>query len=136
MAQSDDGNLVKALHSLSNGHLIIANELLDMSIAHEPYEHFVSVSADVRHTWRQASEILKAIGDRSEGSVNKDIDMQKIMTQQKIDEEQIKIVIRELRMMAEGTDRYSAFKGTSEWTKNVWYAAAEMLEQRLQQVIH
>ncbi len=136
MAQSDDGNLVKALHLLSNGHLIIANELQDMAIAHEPYEHFISVSEDTRRTWRQASEILKAIGDRSEGAVSKEIDMQKILDQQKIDDEQIKLVIGELRMMAEGVGRYSGFKGASEWTRNVWYAAAEMLEQRSDRLLH
>ncbi len=136
MAQSDDGNLLNALYALPNGHLIIANELQDMAIFREPYEHFIDVPDDARSAWRRAAEILRAIGDQSEGQMEKDVDMLRIMEEQKVDEEQIKIVIRELRMMAEGVDRYSGFKGASQWTKNVWYAAAEMLEHRLQQVLH
>ncbi len=132
----DDSHLLQALYALPNGHLIIAHELQDMAIAHEPYEHFDKVTDETRRTWRKAAEILKAIGDQSEGKMDNDVDMKRIMEQQKVDEDQIKIVIRELRMMAEGVDRYSAFKGASEWTKNGWYAAAEMLEHRLQQVLH
>ncbi len=136
MAQHCDGNLLKALYSLANGHLIVANELQDMAIFHEPYEHYQDVAEETRRVWRKAAEILKAIGDQSEGSVDKEVDMLRIMEQQKIDDEQVKIVINELRKMAEGVDRYTAFKGASQWTKNVWYAAAEMLEHRLQQVVH
>lgn len=138
MAQSDNGNLFKALDVLPNAHLILANELQDMALCHEPYEHFSDVAKDVRQLWSHAAEILKTIGDQSEETMNKDADIQEIIARQKVDEDQdqVKIVIRELRMMAEGVDRYSAYKGASEWTKNIWYAAAEMLEHRLRQVLH
>ena len=135
MPQNDNPHLLKALYSLPNGHLIIAHDLQDMAIFREPYEHFVNVPEDVRRTWRRAAEMLIAIGDRSEKEMD-EADLKRVMEQQKLDDEQVKIVIRELRMMAEGIERYSAFKGASQWTKNIWYAAAEMLEHRLQQVLH
>lgn len=136
MAQSDDGHLLKSLYVLPNSHLIVANELHDMAIFHDPYEHFIETPDDVRCIWRQAAEILKAIGDQSQGKMEKDASLLRLEEQQKMDDEQVRVIIRELRKMAEGVDRYGAFKRVSQWTRNIWYAAAEMLEHRLQQAIH
>lgn len=68
--------------------------------------------------------------------MSKDNEIQQLLSHQQTADEQMKIVIRELRMMAEGIDRYSAFRGVSEWTRNIWYAAAEMLEQQSDRLLH
>lgn len=118
MAQSDDSLLLKALYELPNSRQIIANDLKDMAVFRDPYDHFVSVPEDIRCMWGKAAEILITIENQS---VNK---------------EQVKSMVGELRMMAEGIDRYSILKGASKWTRNIWYAAAEILENELQRTLH
>lgn len=118
MAQSDDGPLLKALYALPDSRRIVANDLQDMAVFRDPYDHFSSVPEDIRCIWRQAADAL--------------VTMEKCGTSK----EQVKIVIGELRMMAEGVGKYGVFRGVSQWTRNIWYAAAEMLENEPQRTLH
>lgn len=46
------------------------------------------------------------------------------------------IIAAELRLMAAGDDRYSRFTYTSPWIKNIWNAAADIIEGMNKQAIH
>jgi hypothetical protein len=47
-----------------------------------------------------------------------------------------KTVARELRMMAAGEDRYQRFTYISPWIKNIWNAAADIIEDYERQKLH
>lgn len=47
-----------------------------------------------------------------------------------------KVVARELRMMAAGEDHYRRFTYTSPWIKNIWNAAADIIEDYERKKLH
>ncbi|HBR68086.1 MAG TPA: hypothetical protein DEA55_01790 [Rhodospirillaceae bacterium] len=47
-----------------------------------------------------------------------------------------KVVAKELRMMAAGEDRYQRFTYISPWIKNIWNAAADIIEDYERQKLH
>lgn len=47
-----------------------------------------------------------------------------------------KTVAKELRMMAAGEDRYQRFTYISPWIKNIWNAAADIIEDYERQKLH
>ncbi len=47
-----------------------------------------------------------------------------------------KTVAKELRMMAAGEDRYQRFTDISPWIKNIWNAAADIIEDRELKKLH
>lgn len=46
------------------------------------------------------------------------------------------IIAAELRLMAAGDDRYSRFTYMSPWIKNIWNAAADIIEEAYKQKLH
>lgn len=46
------------------------------------------------------------------------------------------IIAAELRLMAAGDDRYSRFTYMSPWIKNIWYAAADIIESSYKNKLH
>ncbi|MGE0251884.1 MAG: hypothetical protein AB7G80_01360 [Dongiaceae bacterium] len=47
-----------------------------------------------------------------------------------------KIIAAELRLMAAGEDRYSRFTYMSPWIKNIWNAAADIIEDLNKKQLH
>lgn len=46
------------------------------------------------------------------------------------------VIAAELRLMAAGDDLYSRFTYTSPWIKNIWNAAADIIEGMNKQAMH
>lgn len=46
------------------------------------------------------------------------------------------IIAAELRLMATGDDRYSRFTYMSPWIKNIWNAAADIIEDLHKKSLH
>lgn len=46
------------------------------------------------------------------------------------------IIAAELRLMAAGDDRYSRFTYMSPWIKNIWNAAADIIEEQYKNRLH
>ncbi len=46
------------------------------------------------------------------------------------------IIAAELRLMAAGDDRYSRFTYMSPWIKNIWNAAADIIEEHCKNRLH
>lgn len=46
------------------------------------------------------------------------------------------IIAAELRLMAAGDDRYHRFTYTSPWIKNIWNAAADIIEDLTKKQLH
>lgn len=46
------------------------------------------------------------------------------------------IIAAELRLMAAGDDRYSRFTYMSPWIKNIWNAAADIIEEQCKNRLH
>lgn len=46
------------------------------------------------------------------------------------------IIAAELRLMAAGDDRYSRFTYMSPWIKNIWSAAADIIEEQYKNRMH
>jgi hypothetical protein len=46
------------------------------------------------------------------------------------------IIAAELRLMAAGDDRYSRFTYMSPWIKNIWNAAADIIEDMNKRSMH
>lgn len=46
------------------------------------------------------------------------------------------IIAAELRLMAAGDDRYSRFTYMSPWIKNIWNAAADIIEDMNKKNLH
>lgn len=46
------------------------------------------------------------------------------------------IIAAELRLMAAGDDRYSRFTYMSPWIKNIWNAAADIIEESYKCRLH
>lgn len=46
------------------------------------------------------------------------------------------IIAAELRLMAAGEDRYSRFTYMSPWIKNIWNAAADIIEDLHKRQLH
>lgn len=46
------------------------------------------------------------------------------------------IIVAELRLMAAGDDRYSRFTYISPWIKNIWNAAADIIEDLHKKSLH
>jgi len=46
------------------------------------------------------------------------------------------IIVEELRMMAAGEDRYQRFTYISPWIKNIWNAAADIIEDLNRRQMH
>lgn len=47
-----------------------------------------------------------------------------------------KVIAKELRMMAAGEGRYQRFTYISPWIKNIWNAAADIIEDYERQKLH
>ncbi len=47
-----------------------------------------------------------------------------------------KIVVKQLRMMAAGEAQYQRFTYMSPWIKNIWNAAADIIEEQERQKLH
>lgn len=46
------------------------------------------------------------------------------------------IIAAELRLMAAGDDRYHELETQSPWIKNIWNAAADIIEENLRRTAH
>ncbi len=46
------------------------------------------------------------------------------------------VIAAELRLMAAGEDRYSRFTYMSPWIKNIWNAAADIIEEQIKNRLH